>query len=71
MNPSDKRTILFTLIFKHEHYPVQTARYEYHPLMTLIADYLGTDGFGRWSGIGSCGTSMVIICSQKVLLSVL
>lgn len=65
MNPLEKKTILFALIYKGEQYPVQAARNEYHSLMSLIADHLGVLGFGLCSGMGSCGTCMVTICNNN------
>lgn len=57
----ERRTILFTLIYKGAQYPVQVARDEYHSLMRLISDHLSILGFGLCSGMGSCGTCMVTI----------
>ena len=65
MNPPEKKTILFTLVYKKEHYPVQASKNEYHSLMTLISDHLDILGFGLCSGMGSCGTCMVTICSNN------
>ena len=65
MQLPEKRNILFRLTYKDEEYPVQTARNEYHSLMSLVSDHLGILGFGLCSGMGSCGTCMVMICSNK------
>lgn len=46
MQLPEKRNILFRLTYKDEEYPVQTARNEYHSLMSLVSDHLGILGFG-------------------------
>lgn len=60
----EKNTILFTLIYRGKHYPVQTNRMQYHTLMTLISDYLAITGFGLCCGMGSCGTCIVDVCDK-------
>lgn len=65
MNLPEKKTILFTLVYKENHYPVQASGNEYHCLMTLISDHLGIPDFGLCSGMGSCGTCMVTIRSHN------
>ena len=60
MHP-DKKTILFTLIYKGEMFPVRVSCNEYRSLMNLITDQLDVPGFGTCSGTGSCGTCMVNI----------
>ena len=57
----EKNTILFTLYYLGESYPVQTRRGEYHNLMNLISDHLAIPGFGLCCGMGSCGTCLVSI----------
>lgn len=57
----EKNTILFTLVYRGEEWPVQTARNTYHSLMSLISAYLPVTGFGLCSGMGSCGTCVVEI----------
>ncbi len=57
----EKHTILFTIIYEREVYPVQTFPGQYYSLMNLISDYLGIPGFGLCCGMGSCGTCMVKI----------
>jgi aerobic-type carbon monoxide dehydrogenase small subunit (CoxS/CutS family) len=57
----EKSTIIFTLVYMGEEYPVQTYINEYHSLMVLIADHLALTGFALCSGMGSCGTCMVEI----------
>ena len=54
-----KNTILFTVHYAGEIYPIQTAPNQYYSLMTLIADELAIPGFGLCCGMGSCGTCMV------------
>jgi ferredoxin len=61
---TEKNTILLTLVYEDQQYPVQTRRDQYHTLMALIADHLSIPGFGLCSGMGSCGTCMVRI-SEK------
>lgn len=56
-----KNTILFTLVYRGEEWPVQTARNTHHSLMSLISAYLPITGFGLCSGMGSCGTCVVEI----------
>lgn len=65
MQVPEKKTILFTLIYKDGQYPIQVARNEYHSLMSLISDHLGILGFGLCSGMGSCGMCMVMICRDS------
>lgn len=62
------KPILFTLIHKNEEYQVQTARDQYHSLMTLIADYLAIPGFGLCGGMGSCGTCLVEIREKGAMM---
>ncbi|WP_338877321.1 hypothetical protein WBJ53_33110 (plasmid) [Spirosoma sp. SC4-14] len=56
-----KNTIIFTLVYRGEEWPVQTHRNKYHSLMSLISAYLPVVGFGLCSGMGSCGTCVVEI----------
>lgn len=63
MNLPEKKIILFTLVYKNEQFAVQAARNEYRSLRSLISDRLSISGFGLCSGMGSCGTCMVNICS--------
>ena len=65
MKSTEKKTIMFTLVYKKDHYPVQVSGNEYHSLMSLISDYLGILGFGLCSGMGSCGTCMITICCGR------
>lgn len=58
---TDKPTILFTLHYCGEAYPVQTYQNEHPSLMSLICDILGPPGFGLCCGMGSCGTCVVQI----------
>ena len=58
---TERNTILFTLIYQDNPYPVQTRRDQYHTLMTLISDHLSLLDFGLCCGMGSCGTCMVRI----------
>lgn len=46
-----RKTILFTLVYKKDYYPVQVSGNECHSLMSLISDYLGILGFGLCSGM--------------------
>ncbi|MBE7170831.1 MAG: 2Fe-2S iron-sulfur cluster binding domain-containing protein [Williamsia sp.] len=61
----EKNMILFTLVYEHETYQVQTRPGAYYTLMTLISDRLGIPGFGLCSGMGSCGTCRVSICEKR------
>lgn len=63
----EKNTILFTLVYESESFPVQTRPGRYHSLMSLISDYLTVPGFGLCSGMGSCGTCMVNIDGESTL----
>ncbi|RRB01120.1 hypothetical protein [Larkinella rosea] len=67
MTNSEKNTILFTLVYRGEEWPVQTRRNHYYSLMSLIADYLPISGFGICSGMGSCGTCAVSIDGMRCL----
>lgn len=58
---TEKNTILFTLVYMNQTFPVQTNRNQYHSLMTLISDHLALAGFGLCCGMGSCGTCLVDI----------
>lgn len=64
----EKNTIIFTLVYLGDEYPVQTYKNEYHSLMVLIADYLSLTGFGLCSSMGSCGTCMVEIKEKDASL---
>lgn len=57
----EKNTLLFTLVYRGEEWPVQTGRNKYHSLMSLISAYLPVVGFGLCIGMGSCGTCVVEI----------
>lgn len=61
----EKKTILFTLVYKEEQYPVRTAPAEFPSLMSLISQHIYVSGFGLCSGMGSCGTCMVTIRSRQ------
>lgn len=62
---SEENTIIFTLVYLGEDYPVRTYKNEYYSLMVLIAVHLDLTGFGLCSGMGSCGTCMVEIKEKK------
>jgi aerobic-type carbon monoxide dehydrogenase small subunit (CoxS/CutS family) len=62
-----KYTILFTLIYREEEYQIQSRLGQYHSLMSLISDQLPTSGFGLCSGMGSCGTCLVVIDGTPAL----
>lgn len=55
------KTILFSLRYAGEAYPMQVIPNQYYSLMTLIADQLAIPGFGLCCGMGSCGTCLVQI----------
>ena len=61
----EKNTILFTLVYRGEEWPVQTSRNKYPSLMSLISAYLPMVGFGLCSGMGSCGTCVVEIDGMR------
>ena len=63
----EKNTILFTLIYREVEYRIQTRPGQYHSLMTLISDQLPVSGFGLCSGLGSCGTCLVVIDGMPTL----
>ena len=61
---ADKRNIMLTLVYQDEDYPVQTYFNEYFSLMTLISEHVRIPGFGLCSGMGSCGTCLVMISNK-------
>lgn len=61
---NEKNTILFTLVYKDQEYPMQTNANQYYSLMALISGHLAIPGFGLCSGMGSCGTCLVDICDR-------
>ncbi len=63
----EKNTILFTLLYRDEEYRIQTRADQYHSLMSLISDQLPMSGFGLCSGMGSCGTCLVVIDGMPTL----
>ncbi len=63
----EKNTILFTLLYRDEEYRIQTRDGQYHSLMSLISEQLPISGFGLCSGMGSCGTCLVVIDGMPTL----
>jgi hypothetical protein len=63
----EKNTILFTLLYRDDEYRIQTRNGQYHSLMGLISDQLPMSGFGLCSGMGSCGTCLVVIDGMPAL----
>lgn len=63
----EKNTILFTVVYKGEEWPVQTGPNTYHSLMCLISAYLPVISFGLCSGMGSFGTCVVEIDGIRCL----
>lgn len=59
----EKKTILFTLVYRGEEHPVRTYANEYYSLMSLVSVQLSIWGFGMCNGMGSCGTCLVTIYS--------
>lgn len=62
---TEKPTIIFTLIYSGIETSVYAYRNQYYSLMTLISDYMSPNGFGRCSGMGSCGTCMIDIYTKS------
>ncbi|MEO6905271.1 MAG: ferredoxin [Ginsengibacter sp.] len=56
---TQKRDIIFTLIYFDERIEVATYEGEYRNLMILINENIYVEDFGECKGIGRCGTCLV------------
>ena len=61
----DSNPICFSILYRGQEVPVRTYQNQYFSLMSLIADKLDIQGFGLCSGMGSCGTCLLSIYSEK------
>lgn len=60
-----KNEIIFTVVYDKDEYIIQASKDKYFSLMDAISQHLAIDCFGICSGMGSCGTCMVNIDTER------